>query len=119
MDYKAHVHMIVGYINGTNEMSVEPDNSFPPTTNNGSAIIPAGEAVDVRVTYGPTDLGPDNATLDIASNDPDEPQLAVTVGGNGVGDPAPDFVEVDTDGVTWELEKLRGEVVWLGLFQEG
>lgn len=91
--------------------TIHNDGSRSLVLDDGRVVEPGG-----RVTWT---LAETTGTVTLGSNDPDEPQLAVTVGGNGVGDPAPDFVEVDTDGVTWELEKLRGEVVWLGLFQEG
>ena len=93
------------------DATIHNDGNRALALEDGRVVEPGG-----RVSWT---LPETTGTVTLGSNDPDEPQLAVTVGGNGVGDPAPDFVEVDTDGVTWELEKLRGEVVWLGLFQEG
>lgn len=67
---------------------------------------------------------PDDATdtISVATDDPDELTLAVPVGGVdglSVGDPAPLFLEPDLGGTGWSLEALRGEVVFLGLFNEG
>lgn len=55
----------------------------------------------------------------LGSNDPDEERLAVLVQASGVGQEAQNFIEQDTEGSTWELQALRGEVIWLGLFQDG
>lgn len=81
------------------------------TLSDGRVVLP-GE----RVTWELPDQDGDQF---LGSDDPDESNLSVTIGGNGLGDPAPDFIEQDTDGKTWELQALRGEVVWLGLFQDG
>ena len=61
------------------------------------------------------------STLELPSNDPDDLGLLSLGSSYGVplGEPAPDFVEVDAEGQVWELSKLQGKVVWLGLFQEG
>lgn len=67
----------------------------------------------------PSETSADGLTL--GSNDPDE-TAEITLGsshGVPLGEEAPTFVEVDTDGVVWDLAALRGKVVWLGLFSEG
>jgi hypothetical protein len=87
------------------------DGNRPLTLSDGRVVLP-GE----RVTW---ELPEENGDQFLGSDDPDESNLSVTIGGNGIGDPAPDFIEQDTDGKTWELQALRGEVVWLGLFQDG
>lgn len=56
------------------------DFTYTPTT----AIVNPEESIDLTVTYTPSDIGPDEATLTINSNDPDEPTIEVTLTGNGV-----------------------------------
>lgn len=76
--------------------------------------VPPG---DVALWSLPDDLA-EGSVAELPCNDADEGTLTVEVGslqGLAVGDPAPDFVEVDLDGVTWALEALRGQVVFLGL----
>ncbi len=61
-------------------------------------------------------------SVSVATDDPDEPTLTVPVGGVdglSVGDTAPLFLEPDLHGQAWELEALRGEVVFLGLLNKG
>jgi hypothetical protein len=57
-------------------------------------------------------------TVTISTDDPDEPLVSLDVGGTDgltVGDPAPDFLEVDLDGTSWQLSALEGRVIFLGL----
>lgn len=61
-------------------------------------------------------------TVTLQTDDPDELDFALPVGGVAglsAGDPAPDFLEADLAGQAWSLEALRGEVVFLGMFNEG
>lgn len=46
--------------------------------------VAAGATVDVPLSYRPTNTGSDSATLDIASDDPAKPQLAVALSGSGI-----------------------------------
>jgi hypothetical protein len=55
-------------------------------------VLAAGDSTTVEVTYTPVDVGADSGTLDIASNDPDEPVVSVTL--NGADEPVPD-IDVD------------------------
>ena len=65
--------------------SDDPYVSASPTT---FSLNPSG-AQNVTVTYHPTTVSSSNATLTIASNDPDQPNEPVMVTGNAV--PAPSF----------------------------
>jgi hypothetical protein len=56
----------------------------PNLPTEGSTLAPGGETT-VIYTYTPTEEG-DNATLSIASNDPDEPAVEVLLLGNGGGE---------------------------------
>ena len=66
---------------------------------------------------------PDGQTepLSVATDDPDEAvfSLALQSATLQVGQAAPDFIESDLSGTVWELSALQGEVVFLGLFQDG
>jgi hypothetical protein len=85
------------------------DGRIPPGTSRPLTLEYAGE-------------GPLDATVCIASNDPDTPrqQVAVvadTAGGRaGVGVEAPDFELSDLDGNAWRLSDLRGRPVVLAYF---
>jgi hypothetical protein len=54
------------------------------------ALTP-GETRDVEITFRPLAVGSMNASLRVASNDPDEPSLDVPLSGNGVAIPVPDI----------------------------
>ncbi len=67
---------------------------------------------------------PDDAadTVTAPSDDPDEPELVVEMSdavGMQPGAVAPNFIETDLDGVTWDLSGMRGQVVFLALFNDG
>lgn len=52
----------------------------------GGFSIPPGQAQQIVWQYSPTTSGGDNGTFVIPSDDPDEPELTVTLLGNGGGD---------------------------------
>ena len=67
---------------------------------------------------------PDDANGDLTagSDDPDEAVLTVEISdavGMQPGAVAPNFIETDLDGVIWDLSSLRGQVVFLALFNDG
>ena len=67
----------------------------------------------------PEDL---DSGADIATDDPDEPEVRLVpagLDGPVVGAPAPGFIESDLSGTTWDLAALQGQVVFLGMFQDG
>ncbi len=47
-------------------------------------VIPPGGSQAVSVTYAPTDVGADTGSLEVSSDDPDEPVVALALAGNGV-----------------------------------
>jgi len=55
------------------EFSVTPDQGFE---------LPVAGMQTLQVTYAPQDVGADDGSIIIYSNDPDEPQVVVTLGGN-------------------------------------
>lgn len=69
----------------------------------------------------PDDLA-DGAEPVLTTDDPDEPQARLESGQRGglrIGGPAPAFSEFDIQDQLWTLEDLAGQVVWLGLFEDG
>lgn len=89
----------------------------PPTAGQVDRVQvpPGGEARWLL----PEDLA---TGADIATDDPDEPEIRLVPGGlDGpvVGDPAPPFIERDLSGTIWDSSTLQGQVVFLGMFQEG
>ncbi len=58
------------------------------TATAGPATIAAGQSGLVTVRFSPTSLGQHDATLIVASNDPDEPAVAIAVHGAGITPPS-------------------------------
>jgi sugar lactone lactonase YvrE len=73
---------------------------FEITSNPSPVTIVVGDFVTVEVTYSPLDLGGDSDTLEIVSDDPDEPTVTVALSGSGVDIPPPGitFQEVQSGG---------------------
>ncbi len=84
------------------------------------ARIEPGHSKLVRVTFSPLGDGPVASTVNIRSDDPDEPELVLTVSGNaeglGPGDPVPEFALVDLDGKQWTHDDLTGKITLLAYF---
>jgi peroxiredoxin len=58
----------------------------------------------------------------IETDDPDEPSVELVpagLDGPVLGEAAPQFIERDLDGTVWDSSALAGQVVFLGLLQEG
>ena len=55
------------------EYSVQPQNGFE---------VAPGASESVQVTYAPTDVGSDDGSVIVYSNDPDEPKVVVALGGD-------------------------------------
>jgi len=82
--------------------------------------VPAGGSVPLSLEFDGG--GPLEATVCIASNDPDMPRQEVSLvsigegARAGVGKSAPDFMLDDLDGTRWRLSDLRGRPVVLAYF---
>lgn len=82
--------------------------------------IPAGGSQPLTLSYAGE--GPLDATVCIASDDPDAPQQQLQVvassdsDSTGIGVAAPDFELDDLEGNTWRLSDLRGRPVVLAYF---
>jgi len=59
---------------------------FQLLTDPSGSIIAAGQSMPVVLTYAPPNQQGDNGTLTIPSDDPDEPEVEITLLGNGGGD---------------------------------
>jgi hypothetical protein len=57
---------------------------FEITSDPSPVTIASGGNQTVEVTYSPLDVGPDAGTLEIVSDDPDEPVVTVTLTGSGI-----------------------------------
>jgi hypothetical protein len=53
--------------------------------------VPAGGSQSISVTYQPVDIGLDNGSLVISSNDPDEATVSLSISGTGEPVPTPDI----------------------------
>jgi len=117
------------------EARVSPSNAVPgdrvSLINDGPETL-WFEAPELGVT--PQLLGPGERTaidipedfeyarVPILTDDPDESEVEIEIGsmsGLALGEAAPDFAEYDLEGTLWELQSLRGEVVWLATFNDG
>ncbi|MCF7741091.1 MAG: choice-of-anchor D domain-containing protein [Candidatus Marinimicrobia bacterium] len=74
------------------------------TDNVSGAVLSAGDVAALTVRFSPTSPGVMNDSLDIPSDDPDQPLVTVSLSGNGIGDDAPDISvtpeSLDFGGVT-------------------
>lgn len=88
------------------------------TPSAGTLSAPGPLAPGESATW---DIPQEAADLTLPTDDPDEQTFSLPLqsGKLQVGQPAPDFIESDLEGTVWELAALRGEVVFLGLFQDG
>ena len=73
-------------------LSISGTSEYTVTVDPSGAVLGAGASTTVEITYAPVDVGADNATLSIPSNDPDEPIVPVVL--NGADEPTPD-IDVD------------------------
>lgn len=82
--------------------------------------IPAGENLELTLTYTPSTDNGNKETITFASNDSDWPSTSIDVWGNDidlrVGDPAPDFTLPVLEGGEVTLSELRGSIVVLSFF---
>lgn len=63
---------------------------FAIVSGAASGLIAPSSSLTVRVRYAPADTSADSATLRIASDDPDEPMVAVSLSGRGTPVPVPE-----------------------------
>ena len=69
--------------------------------------LASGQRRDVVLSFAPTTTGPVDAILEIASDDPDTPQLDIGLAGNGIDVPPPgdiELSEMQTGGATASLQ---------------
>jgi len=74
---------------GTADLTVTTTAFRSPSTDfniisGGAFVVAAGDSHDVTVDFTPGSVGVENDTLDITSDDPDQPILAIPLTGNGV-----------------------------------
>ena len=62
---------------------------FNIESGGGAVTIAPGDSNDVEISFQPTAIGDFNAELQVASNDPDQPSLSVTLEGSGADAPPP------------------------------
>ena len=67
--------------------SVTSDDPDYFATPSGALYVGPDESQEVVVTYAPSVAGPGTATLTIASDDPDEPEVYVSLSGSGLDPP--------------------------------
>ncbi|MBZ0267176.1 choice-of-anchor D domain-containing protein, partial [bacterium] len=66
--------------------------SFSVEAGGAGGVLAPGGTLEVEIAFAPTTLGGKNATLTIASDDPDEPAVLVTLSGAGIATPVPNVV---------------------------
>ncbi|MFC7229713.1 Ig-like domain-containing protein [Salinirubellus salinus] len=72
--------------------------AFEVVSGTGSAVLGYGGTHELTVAYAPTATGPAEATLTVLSDDPDEPEVEVTLGGTGEDADAPTVHDVAVTG---------------------
>lgn len=85
--------LLLGAIGGTNPL--EGAFSLVSDTCTGATVAPAGTCT-VGVRFAPGSVGSFTDSLDIPSNDADEPSVTVSVTGNGVATPVPNISITDS-----------------------
>ena len=85
-----------------------------------SATVAPGATEVLELVFEPTDSQTASGTLELRSDDPDEPIVRLRLVGNraglGVGDPSPEVVVNLLSGGEWRLSEQRGQVVVLAYF---
>ncbi|WP_033416699.1 choice-of-anchor D domain-containing protein [Hahella ganghwensis] len=84
-----------GEILGINGVSIAGTDADQFVQTNNCTTLAAGENCSVVVTYSASEEGVQNATLTIASDDPDTPNVTVALTGNGLIEPVSDIVLSD------------------------
>lgn len=96
-------------LSGTAEFSLGAATPALPFT------VAAGANMDVSLSYKPTNVGSDSGSLDIASDDPSHPHLAVALSGSGVSaGTAVDF-DIGSFSVTPQFQIGRDNAVQIRL----
>ncbi|MES2641596.1 MAG: choice-of-anchor D domain-containing protein [Myxococcota bacterium] len=68
----------------TNELQGGSGNFIVPQDHTGY-LVPSGQNITLLVNYTPLTAEGDNGTITLSSNDPDEPEVLITLVGNGGG----------------------------------
>ncbi len=80
-----------GDILGINGVTVAGADASEFVQANNCTTLAAGESCNISVTYAASEEGAQNASLSIASDDPDTPNVTVSLSGNGLVEPVSDI----------------------------
>ncbi len=83
--------------------------SIGTDTCSNQIVAPAGTC-SFQVLFEPTATGPFNDTLDVPSDDPDQPTVTVSVTGTGVAVPVGDISVTDSVSPSGDLQVVYGNV---------
>jgi len=78
--------------------------------NCSGQVVPAAGNCQVQVRFEPTATGPFPDSLDIPSDDPDQPSIGITVSGTGTAAAVPDIAVTDEVDPAGDLEVAFGDV---------
>lgn len=84
--------------------NIASDDGAFSTDFNGEINIASGESASINVFFAPTEARGYNSTLHIASNDPDENPVEISLSGSGISEGAPDIDVAARDNSDWEVE---------------
>lgn len=100
------------------EITLNPSARF--STSDTRVQVPPRDAVAIEISFTAADELPADGTVNLRTNDVDEPSrfvdLSANLSGVDVGDPAPTIDLVDLDGQTWTNASLEGKVTLLAYF---
>jgi fibronectin type 3 domain-containing protein len=83
--------------------------SIQTDTCTGQSLAPAANC-SITVRFAPSSTGPWSDSLDVASNDPDEGAVTVSVSGSGTSAPTPDITLTDSVAPSNDLQIPFGSV---------
>jgi len=106
-------NLVIGTVTltGTNANQFSKQNDLC----SGQTIAP-GSSKTLKVVFSPTSTGSKSATLNIPSNDPDQPTVTVSLSGSGVSaTPTPPASTSSVGGTAYPPDKLAILWPWIGL----
>lgn len=118
---EADARVLVVSNNGTLPLTVHDITGTEDVTVDETCfVVEPGRSTAVEVQLAPSSSAPIRSAVRVCSDDPDEPEVEVSlsanINGRAVGDPVPTFALQDLEGNTWSSADLEGKVAVLAYF---
>lgn len=116
--------LVIGSIDADAPFAYEVQDGGEPIDGCPDAVqVEPGGSLLLAVSYTPDDASLTTGNITLHTNDPDEPELVLTVDGNrgapAIGDDAIDFELITIEGERFRLSDHRGKVVLVKMFNFG